>query len=492
MADEVGSAALQSGQKVIEVSAELVKLLAPLAEKLLSTVFHKSVDGINNVGGKIADITSKGTVTNKALFGEAQKANCGISTTSNVLSMDVENFVQKAKQYNIPVAVVGKGDKQTIEFLDRDKGVIDQITQEIMQERLKEAPQSVKSFTISENNITAMKAAFEEHGIDCQFMKAADGKIKCVYPAEEAEQVAVIKNDYRQMHKEVSDNLDIQVGENETLVADNELGKSFVFTPMNKAQTMQMLQEQFGYSEAKADLAANKICRDLGLDKKKFFANTQQYDNLNSLKTNIRYQSDDLTLRDVRFDAVNFKDGGTTGGRMAFAQSAARTPHTQSERSPTHIVIQNGDKSAALTPDRMTETEMMNICTNQLGMSEYQAQKAVEKSTKINRQVNSQIEERGVSKDGISHTVQIERSTKDTFLVRLGDKSKTYNFNTINVADKVARDFSIPKENAQRIVEKAKQQSALQNKIQNVIKKKKKAVPEAPKLNLNNGKGLKH
>ena len=85
MADEVGSAALQSGQKVIEVSAELVKLLAPLAEKLLSTVFHKSVDGINNVGGKIADMTSKGTVTNKALFGEAQKANCGISTTSNVL-----------------------------------------------------------------------------------------------------------------------------------------------------------------------------------------------------------------------------------------------------------------------------------------------------------------------------------------------------------------------------------------------------------------------
>lgn len=469
MADEVGSAALQSGQKVIEVSAELVKLLAPLAEKLLSTVFHKSVNGINGVGGKIADAASKGTVTNKGLLVEAQKAGCGISTTSNVLSMDAENFVQKAKQYNIPVAVVGKGDKQTIEFLDRDKGVIDQITQEIMQERLKEAPQSVKSFNISENNVTAMKNAFEEHGIACQFMKSADGKIKCVYPAEEAEQVAVIKNDYKQMHKEVADNLDIQVGENETLVADNELGKSFVFTPMNKAQTMQMLQEQFGYSEAKADLAANKICRDLGLDKKNFFANTQQYDNLNSLKTNIRYQSDDLTLRDVRFDAVNFKDGGTT-----------------------HIVIQNGDKSAALTPDRMTETEMMNICTNQLGMSEYQAQKAVEKSTKINRQVNSQIEERGVSKDGISHTVQIERSTKDTFLVRLGDKSKTYNFNTINVADKVARDFNIPKENAQRIVEKAKQQSALQNKIQNVIKKKKKAAPEAPKLNLNNGKGLKH
>ena len=143
------------------------------------------------------------------------------------------------------------------------------------------------------------------------------------------------------MHKEVADNLDVQLGENEILIEDNQLGKSFAFSPINKAQTMQMLQEQFGYSEAKADLAANKICRDLGLDKDKFLAHTEQYDNLNSLKTNVRYQSDDLTLRDMRFDAVNFKDGGTT-----------------------HIVIQNGDKSAALTPDRMTETEMMNICTN--------------------------------------------------------------------------------------------------------------------------------
>lgn len=251
MSDEVGSAALQSAQKFVEVSVELIKMLAHLAEKLLSTVFHKSVDGINGIGDIIANKRSKGTVTNSGLLVEAQKANCGISATSYILSMDVEKFVEKAKQYNVPVAVVGKGDKQTIEFLDRDKGVINQISLEVMQERLKEAPQSVKCFNISENNVTAMKAAFEEHGIDCQFMKSPDGITKCVYPAEAAEQVAVIKNDYKQMHKEVADNLDIQVGENETLIADNELGKSFVFTPKNKAQTMQMLQEQFGYSEAK-------------------------------------------------------------------------------------------------------------------------------------------------------------------------------------------------------------------------------------------------
>ena len=467
MADEVGSAALQSGQKIVEVSVELIKMLAPLAEKLLSTVFHKSVDGINGIGGIIANKRSKGTVTNNGLLVEAQKANCGISTTSNVLSMDVENFVQKAKQYNIPVAVVGKGDKQTIEFLDRDKGVIDQITQEIMQERLKEAPQSVKSFTISENNITAMKAAFEEHGIDCQFMKAADGKIKCVYPAEEAEQVAVIKNDYKQMHKEVADNLDIQVGANETLVADNELGKSFVFTPMNKAQTMQMLQEQFGYSEAKADLAANKICRDLGLDKKKFFANTQQYDNLNSLKTNIRYQSDDLTLRDVRFDAVNFTDGGTT-----------------------HIVIRHGDNVVGLTPAKMSQDEMKTLCVSKLGMSEYQADKAVAKAVKIESQTRSKIEERTVNKQGISKEMHIERTGDNVFSVSMGGKSRSYNFSTVGVEEKIARNFDIPLENARNAVARAKKQSVIQNKINNAVSKKKKPnAPEMPKISVD--KGLK-
>ena len=43
MADEVGSAALQSGQKIIEVGAELIKLLAPLFEKMLKELYHNSV-----------------------------------------------------------------------------------------------------------------------------------------------------------------------------------------------------------------------------------------------------------------------------------------------------------------------------------------------------------------------------------------------------------------------------------------------------------------
>ena len=62
MADEVGSAALQSGQKIIEVGAELIKLLAPLLEKMLKELYRNSVDSINQIGGSIAERLAKGTV----------------------------------------------------------------------------------------------------------------------------------------------------------------------------------------------------------------------------------------------------------------------------------------------------------------------------------------------------------------------------------------------------------------------------------------------
>ena len=74
MSDEIASATLQTSQKAIEVALELIKMLAPLAQKALSEVYHKSVDGINTVGGAISNIRSMGTVSAKNLVAEAQKA----------------------------------------------------------------------------------------------------------------------------------------------------------------------------------------------------------------------------------------------------------------------------------------------------------------------------------------------------------------------------------------------------------------------------------
>ncbi len=209
MSDEVASATLQTSQKAIEVALELIKLLAPIAEKFIAEMYHKSVNGVNFVGNKVASVVAAGTVSNKALISEAKKANSPISSTNNFLARDAERIAEKAKQYKIPVAIIGNGEKQTVEFLDRDKAVMEQIFSEVMQERINGAPQSVKCFSVGENNAAAMKAAFEENGIECQFMGSKDGKVTCIYPAENAEQVAIIKEDYKKMHNEVAEHCQI-------------------------------------------------------------------------------------------------------------------------------------------------------------------------------------------------------------------------------------------------------------------------------------------
>lgn len=216
MSDEIASATLQTSQKAIKVALELIKMLAPLAQKALSEVYHKSVDGINTVGGAISNIRSMGTVSAKNLVAEAQKASSPISTTSNFLARDAEQIAAKAKHYNIPLAIIGEGEKRTIEFLDRDKAAVEQITNEVMQERLKEMPQSVKCFSVGENNVSSLKSMFEENGIECQFVGGKDGKISCIYPAEYAEQVAVIKEDYKRAYSEVSEHFSVSADVTET------------------------------------------------------------------------------------------------------------------------------------------------------------------------------------------------------------------------------------------------------------------------------------
>lgn len=109
MSDEIASATLSTSQKAIEVALELIKLLAPLAQKFLSEVYHKSVDGIYDVGGKISNAKALGTVSAKNLVLEAQKAQSPISSTSNFLARDAEQIAAKAKQYN-----------QRLDFSDED------------------------------------------------------------------------------------------------------------------------------------------------------------------------------------------------------------------------------------------------------------------------------------------------------------------------------------------------------------------------------------
>lgn len=66
-----------------------------------------------------------------------------------------------------------------------------------------------------------MKTLFEENGIECQFVRGTNGKISCIYPAENAEQVAVLQKDYKAAHTSVEMNCTFtpDIAESENMAA---------------------------------------------------------------------------------------------------------------------------------------------------------------------------------------------------------------------------------------------------------------------------------
>lgn len=160
MTDEIAASVLSGSTKTLETALEIIKMLAPGAKAFLSKVFKLGKFGVEKIGEGVDKARSKGAISRARLIVEADKARSPIMSNSNFLARDAELIAQKAAQYKIPITIVGEGEKQTVSFLQRDSDVMSQITQEIMEERLKHNPESVKCFSVSQNMNDFLSAAF--------------------------------------------------------------------------------------------------------------------------------------------------------------------------------------------------------------------------------------------------------------------------------------------------------------------------------------------
>lgn len=464
-----------SAQKSIEITAELIKMLAPLVPKLLKG----ALSATKAIEEKVSEhsLNAVGNVGLKNLIGIANESGSMIQSNGNILSEDANKFTEKAKKYGIPISVVGDGEKVTVDYLERDTSIIKQIESEILAERMQERPQEFKQFKISEENISAMKSEFEKNGVECQFISGANGKIYCTYPAKDTEKVDLIKQDFKSACDRISHDFKAYPENGKLIIEDAKHQEAIEFSDrLTQSNVQKFCMEQFGYSETEANLAARKLYDDIvpvqnklmmeKLTAEKYLADTNQLDSVKALKTNIRYESDSILLRDVEFSAVNFNG------------------------EHTHISIMNGDKSIGLTPAEMTREEMKNICVTELGMGVEQANEAVEKAVKIDAQINSKLHETTIFRDnGVQQTAEIDRMSRNSFSVRLGTTMRDYNFNEEHLAAKIGKDFGITENKAQSIISKAKHQSVILNRVEKTAKSaKKKAEDLSKNLKENLGK----
>ena len=337
------------------------------------------------------------------------------------------------------VQVAGKAfwEKQGFQLNDNAKGIeinapqMDEDGKPILDENGKQAFTKTTVYDISETNASEMINSEKLNSIDTKI-----DELKSEYKAESSRAFAEAENK-KVTISDGENNIEINVDKN-----------------TRKSDVEALIQENFGYDDVRAELTANKLADEFGLGENYFAPKAEApiTQNIDKIMVDIKYPSDDISIRDISFSAAKLKG-----------------------RENIQINIANGDEQVLVEPSALSDEELKTVFKEHLGMSELQAEKAVEKARKIDGQIMNRLRETVHTHTG-SESLGIERTSSNSFMVKVEEQTKVYDFSQVDLEKAISEDFKIPAENAKSIISKAKSQSVVQNKIrENTNKKRKEA-----------------
>lgn len=471
MSEDLAGQSLNMAQKSAEIAVELARLLKSIYDSHAERKRERTASR-SNAADKELNIKS-GDVNLSEL-----KKNGDISMQTNISARDMETITAKAKDYDIPVSFIGKGENAenvTLAFRTEDKAAIDQILNEVMAEKLAVKPNDYLTFEI--NNLgeaQTMEAMLKENNIPADIVKGADGKYQCLYEAKNAEAVKIVKNDFKEMHSKIANNFSIEQKGDGFILTDKSSEKSLTLTSTpTKEQLIKVLRspKQFGYSETEAMEAAHKLESTLSGDKLGYYrTNTRQAALLNNFERNIRLKDDSLLVKPYTFTRANF-----------------------SSDNVNRYLVSNGEKAAALIPEQMSRAEMQDTVRYKLGVTDPEAVKAiVDKTEKIevaNKIAEIKKEAEIAKKNG---DIAIERRSEKFFEASQGTVRKSYDLTDKKQSIKALQnDFGISPEKAERIFQKAQKQSPLQNDFHKMAEKSKASAKAKPVKEKKTSKGAR-
>ena len=458
MSEDLAGQSMTMAQKSAEIAVEIARLLKSMYDK--HSANKKERQSYTSESEKIG--------SGEVSLSKLKKSGEGYSMQTNISSVDMKAITDKANSYDIPIAFIGKGESSnvTVAFRNEDKAAFQQILQDIMQEKLATKPDDYLAFTVKAGEAETLSEMLEANGIPADFVKNAKGDIQCVYEAKNASAVKVIKEDFKELHNEVAQNLDITAADRKVTFSDKALDKSFTLSSLpTKEKLARVLQEQFGYDRSKALEAANKFESTLSGDRLRYFrTDTRQTSLLSHFERNIRWDDDSILTKPYTYSRATF-----------------------SSDNVNRYLITDGDKAAALIPSKMSRAEMEDIVKTKLGVEDSEVIKAVvDKAEKIEaaNRVNDLKKEAAQEKGDFG----IERLTGNYFEVSQGDVKKRYSLQDKNTAIRaLSNDFGISEKKAERIFQKAKKQSVIQNDLHKAQAKSRLGKDTVKRKNVNKG-----
>lgn len=450
ISEDLAGQSMAIAQKSAEIAVEIARLLKSIYDSHSRSITVDKEFNIKSGEVKLSKLKKSGS----------------ISMQTNISAHDIETIAAKAKEYDIPVSFIGKGENAenvTLAFRTDDKAAVDEILQEIMTEKLAVKPNDYLTFKMDNlGEAHTMAAMLKKSDIPADIVKGADGKYQCIYEAKHAEAVKIVKSDFKEIHSEIANNLSIERKDDGFVLTDKALNKSVTMSALpTKEQLIKVLSnpQQFGYSEEKSMEAANKFESTLSGDKLGYFrTDTRQAALLNNFDRNICLKDDSLLIRPYSFTRANF-----------------------SSDNVNRYIVSSGEKAAALIPDKMSRAELQDAVRYKLGVTDPETVKAiVDKAEKIevaNKVAEIKKEAENSRQNG---DIGIERRSERIFEASQGNVRKSYDLTDKKQIKALQKDFGISEKKAGEIFQKAKNQSPLQNDFHKMEEQSKSAEKTKP------------
>ncbi len=209
MSEDLAGQSMTMAQKSAEIAVELARLL--------KSIYDSHTQKKRSLGQGQTAVKEPNIKSGEVDLSRLKKSGGSISMQTNISARDMEVIAAKAKDYDIPVSFIGKGENAenvTLAFRTNDKAAIDQILKEVMTEKLAVKPDDYLMFEM--NNLgeaQTMEAMLKENDIPADITKGANGKYQCIYEAKHAEALKIIKADFQEVHNEISKNFTITFDE---------------------------------------------------------------------------------------------------------------------------------------------------------------------------------------------------------------------------------------------------------------------------------------
>ncbi|MCM1061331.1 MAG: hypothetical protein NC452_13735 [Eubacterium sp.] len=471
ISEDIAGQSMTMAAKSAEIALEIARLLREMHKNHVEKKREKALRQASSDYDKV-DLKS-----GEVKLSQLKDSGYSVSMQTNIAAHDMEAIAAKAESYNIPVSFIGKDENAeniTLAFKTDDKAAVDQILKEIMTEKLSVKPDDYLTFDVDNlGEAQTLSAMLKENDIPADIIKNASGKYQCLYEAKNAEAVNIIKSDFKDIHADIAQNFGIAPKGNGFVLTDKTLDKSLTLTEMpTKDQLIKVLksQKQFGYNENKAVEAANKLENTLSGDKLEYFrTDTRQAALLNSFERNITLKDENLLVKPFTFTKANF-----------------------SSENVNRYVVSNGDKAIALVPEKMSRNEMLDEVRYKLGVSDAETVNAIiDKTEKIEvaQKVAEIKREADISKQ--NGDIAIERRSEKFVEISQGSLKKSYDLTDKKQIKAIQNDFGISSEKAERIFQKAKNQSPLQNDFHKMAEKSKANAKAKPIKEKKTSKGAR-